>query len=421
MLARRVRPSAGFDVSIGNQCIFCRTQLARSYHNSPVLLDEEKPAEASPSKSPSIKTGASRQRAAQAFNSIQNLRKPIGLRGGAFRSGQVSVAPKARPAPARAENGFRKLDLEARDEETPRSTTAQKSDPERGSETRSTFQIRKQYVPDRQAPEPSSPRAPRSGFRITRELSGPKSPQRAQRSPRAAPRANRQPSASRPQRGPTRQDDEDAKQMKAFWAAPHLHDPDIQASTTAILSGTPTSPPFEPLPIKEETFVTNRVSVAAGDDGMKGEMVSAMARLARRPNLDWTVDADLARRLGYGEVIKFSSDEERERITRKAEVFAERTAAKISKRKGTEVVKEDVGFAPVGGEWRRKIVDKVLKGKYELKSRGEEVTGREGTLKQVEAALGFNGSYTTGKGGEVLEMVRRLWPTAPAKSPAAGS
>lgn len=210
--------------------------------------------------------------------------------------------------------------------------------------------------------------------------------------------------------------------MKAFWAAPHHYDPDWQASTSAILSGTPTSPPFEPLPIKQETFVTNRISMAAGENGMKAEMVSAMARLARRPNLDWTVDADLARRLGYGEVLKFTSDEERERITRKAEVFAERTAGKIAKRKGVEVVKKDVGFEPVAGEWRGRIVDKVLKGKYELSGRSEEVAGREGTLKQVEAALGFNASYTKGKAGEVLDMVRRMWPGTPrAKAPAVES
>lgn len=198
--------------------------------------------------------------------------------------------------------------------------------------------------------------------------------------------------------------------MRDFWAAPHKYDPMPERQRALLASGAVQKPVFKPLPIEQETLVTNRIATAAGEDGLKTEVVSAMARLARRPVLDWTVDADLARRLCHGEVLKFSSDEERERITMKAELFAEKTAAKISKRKGEEVVKEDVGFVPVGGEMRERIVDKVLKGRYVVLARPEAVRGREATIGQVEAALRLNGSYTTGKGKTVLDMVKAMWP-----------
>lgn len=203
--------------------------------------------------------------------------------------------------------------------------------------------------------------------------------------------------------------------MSKYYAAPHKFDEDLTMPQKLVEMGVIDKPEFTPLDMKQEKLVTDRISMAAGEDGLRTEVVSAMARLARRPNLDWTVDADLARRLCHGEVIKFTSGEERERIVRKAEMFAERTAEKISVRKGTKVEKEDVGFVPVGGEMRERIVDKVLKGRYEMMQREEKVTGREATINQVEAALKINGTYTPGKSSQVLDMVRKLWPAgAPA-------
>jgi len=208
--------------------------------------------------------------------------------------------------------------------------------------------------------------------------------------------------------------------MRKFWAAPQQYDPVPGMQESLLQSGLITRPEFAPLPLEQDSLVTNRIATAAGPDGLRGEMVKTMARLARRPDLEWTVDADLARRLNHGGLMKFGSDEERERVTRKAELFATRTAAKIARRKGIEVEKEDVGFVPVQGETREKIVDKVLKGRYELEQRGDGLTGKDATINQIKASLKMNGTYTPGKANTVLDMVSKMWPQAPATRSSSG-
>jgi len=182
-----------------------------------------------------------------------------------------------------------------------------------------------------------------------------------------------------------------------------------------IKNGLIKKPEFKPLDLSTRTLVTNRIAHAAGEEGVRSEMLQAMGRLARRPNFDWTVDADLARRLNHGELIKFNNDEERFRITTMAEMFAERTAAKISKRKGVEVKKQDVDFVPLTGGERNRLVDKVLKGKYEMPPRkGAEISvnaEKDKMIGQAAVALKLNGSYTTGGSQRVLEMMRDMWPT----------
>lgn len=198
--------------------------------------------------------------------------------------------------------------------------------------------------------------------------------------------------------------------MKDFWSQPHKYDPVPAAQKELFESGALVRPRFEPMPLTQSSLMSSKTAIAAGEDGLKSEVVEAMTRMARRPSLDWCVDADLARKLCHGEVMKFSSDEERERVVRKAEMFAERIAEKISVRKGKEVAKQDVGFVPVDGELKESIVDKVVKGKYEFPSRPREIKGRDATIEQVEAALKMNGSYTPRKGRTVLDMVRSMWP-----------
>ena len=193
------------------------------------------------------------------------------------------------------------------------------------------------------------------------------------------------------------------------------NDPDSPGFINNLIeSGLIKKPEFKPLDLSKRTLVTNRIAHAAGEEGMRSEMMQAMGRLARRPNLDWTVDADLARRLNHGELIKFNHDEERFRITMMAEMFAERTAEKISKRKGVEVKKQDVDFVPVAGEERKRLVDTVLKGKYEIPQReGAEVSmkaEKDKMIGQAAVALKLNGSYTTGGSQRVLEMLRDMWP-----------
>jgi hypothetical protein len=193
------------------------------------------------------------------------------------------------------------------------------------------------------------------------------------------------------------------------------YDPDHPGYINNLIeSGLIEKPEFKPLDLSTRALVTNRIAYAAGEEGVRSEMLQAMGRLARRPNFDWTVDADLARRLNHGELIKFNNDEERYRITAMAEMFAERTATKISRRKGVEVKKQDVGFVPVAGEERNRLVDKVLKGKYELPPReGVDVSvkaEKDKMIDQAAVALKLNGSYTVGGSQRVLEMLRDMWP-----------
>src|SRR5215469_3095283 len=91
MLSRQLRPSCGLELSIPRECSICRAQLAASFHSYTKLREQEKstPPTTEPSSAPTKTVSSTRrQRTAQAFNSIQNLRrKPVGLRGGQFLGG----------------------------------------------------------------------------------------------------------------------------------------------------------------------------------------------------------------------------------------------------------------------------------------------------------------------------------------------
>jgi len=429
MLSSKLRPSRGLEFSIPRECFICRAQLAGRFHSYTKLRQQEKstPPSGEPSSAPTNTASPTRrQRTAQALRSIQNLdKKPVGLRGGQFRGGSSPSLNVRTGEPV-----FGNVPTFGIDEHN---TDASFED----SCPQPEFTItRVAYGRDDEGE-----RRPEPNLRITRVASGRDRNDESRPEPRFRITKvtfgrdhddTRRPVSARPRRGgtpargprPSRpnaprdiEDKNDPSPFESKGTDGGLSEDDPTHPdyiNNLIESGLIKKPEFKPLDLTTQTLVTNRIAHAAGEEGVRSEMLAAMGRLARRPNLDWTVDADLARRLNHGELIKFKNDEERYRITTMAEMFAERTAAKISKRKGVEIKKQDVGFVPVAGEERNRLVDKVLKGKYEVPCRkGAEVSAnaeKDNMIGQAAVALKLNGSYTTGGSRQVLEMLRDMWP-----------
>lgn len=430
MLSRQLRSSCGLELPIQRECSICRAQLAASFHSYTKLREQEKstPLSSEPSPAPAkpVSSTTRRQRTAQAFNSIKNLqRKPVGLRGGQFPGGSSSGLNLRTAEPL-----FGNIQTPNVDEHN--ADTSFENPP-----TQLEFTIKKVSYgwanESEKRPEPKlkvtgmtsgqeykNEGRPEPRFKITKvEIDRDDDDRRQSQSIRprhsGTPGRGRRPPRSRTPWGS--EDENKASHLELENADDQLseHDPDHPAFINNLMeSGLIKKPEFKPLDLSTRALVTNRIAHAAGEEGVRSEMLQAMGRLARRPNLDWTVDADLARRLNHGELIKFNDDEERFRVTAMAEMFAEHTAAKISRRKGEEIKKQDVGFVPVAGEERNRLVDKVLKGKYEVPQReGVEVSvnaEKDKMIGQAAVALKLNGSYTTGGSQRVLEMLRDMWP-----------
>jgi hypothetical protein len=175
-------------------------------------------------------------------------------------------------------------------------------------------------------------------------------------------------------------------------------------------------PPPEPQPYVPETFtaeslVTNRVAIASGTQiGAKASMQEAMARLARRDDTSFTIDAELARKLGRGELLRFRNADEKARIVALAEENAQNTSEKIGRKKGKHVEPVKVGFQSVAGAERKALVDKVLKGKYDQPKLAVKKGQKEGTHGNVKTALHMNETYNKTTGQGFLDMLKKLVP-----------
>lgn len=186
-------------------------------------------------------------------------------------------------------------------------------------------------------------------------------------------------------------------------------------------------PPAEAQPFTPEVFtaaalITNRTAVASGTPAAaKASVQGAMARLGRRDDTSFANDAELARRFGRGEVMRFKDGDERMRVVALAEEYADDIAGRRGRKKDMYVETEKVGFQSVSGVHRGALVDKVLKGKYEDLVSGEG-TGRDGDAYQaVQKALTRNETYhpTAGKG--FMDMLAKFMPLPSKAAPKAAS
>ncbi|KAF2400435.1 hypothetical protein EJ06DRAFT_530408 [Trichodelitschia bisporula] len=174
---------------------------------------------------------------------------------------------------------------------------------------------------------------------------------------------------------------------------------------------------YAPTEFKLQDLATGRVATAAGTLGAIMEMDETMGRLARRADTSWAIDNDIARRLLRGEVVRFKDDAERERIVALAQQMSEATADKIAVQKGKAVKPLDVGFVSVGGEMRKELVDKVMRGKYELAPAAHGKDPKANNLTHVQRHLQLNSTYSPSQAQSMMATIEQLWGAAQAPAP----
>jgi hypothetical protein len=124
----------------------------------------------------------------------------------------------------------------------------------------------------------------------------------------------------------------------------------------------------------------------------RARLMAAMARLARREDVSFGFDADLARQFNAGKVVRFRDDDERARVVALARELREGAQVKRAWRKlkrGDEDFwgeVEEREWVPVAGGYRAGLVDRAVRGVYDA---GDEGLGKRlvanGTYREREA------------------------------------
>jgi hypothetical protein len=177
--------------------------------------------------------------------------------------------------------------------------------------------------------------------------------------------------------------------------------------------------PFTPETFTPESLITNRIATASSTrTGNQATIQAALARFSRRDNTSFAYDADLARRVAQGSLVRFKDTDEKARILALTEEHAMETTAKRNRDKLKRSKNDDkiefesplpIRFETVPAKKRREIVDKVLRGKYEYEGKSGKQFKDE-TVSELKRALDWNGTYKSGEWSGFLGLFKRLLP-----------
>ncbi len=158
-------------------------------------------------------------------------------------------------------------------------------------------------------------------------------------------------------------------------------------------------------------------AVVVGEFGMAEVVEEKLQWLAERPAGSYARTVELARRLLSGEFIRFEGEPERDAVVKKAEMLVVEEATRLSERKGEVVEPKEAGFEPIAEEDRNLLVEKLLKGNYEIPGSPRQ---EEGLLKELLRVTNKNETYLPRDGSSLLGKVRGLLPaqTSRASRPA---
>jgi hypothetical protein len=176
---------------------------------------------------------------------------------------------------------------------------------------------------------------------------------------------------------------------------------------------------FAPETFTPDDLITDRMSTAVGHLGALSQINEATGRLARRNDIRFGSDADLARQLMAGRLVKFRNIAEKIRVTSLAEGWAGETADKLQEKLGEPVKTEPIGFVPVGQDAKKELTDKVVRGYYEEPRTAKSNIARTKTADHLARSMLMNGTYTPSAGKSMQEHIERLWPQE-SQGPAPG-
>ena len=173
--------------------------------------------------------------------------------------------------------------------------------------------------------------------------------------------------------------------------------------------------PFQLSEVSTEALTGGGPALLVGEWGMSEVVEETLNRLAPAglKNDGVRREEELATKLLRGEFIRFKDDEEKSTVLGMAHRATERGAELRSEEKGEIVEATSPEFEPLEEGSRSQMVDKMLKGAYELAGRREE----DGVLQHLLRHTSRNESYYPENGSSLAAKVKSMLQTQTNRPP----
>ena len=191
-------------------------------------------------------------------------------------------------------------------------------------------------------------------------------------------------------------------------------DPNTEAEIEEQIYGGPLTPK-ETLPYKPQQIILDELkadwpNTPLSVSGLVSSVQQQAEVLARRLPHGYVSPDQLAERFEKGELVRFESVEERDKVLAKAAELAKARSDMLTDRKGEHVPARDMSFASIGKDEGTELGSKMGKGVYpELEKQ------RIPFLDTVMRNLRNNGTYHDSKQDEFMAKIATLLPQQSAK------
>jgi hypothetical protein len=163
--------------------------------------------------------------------------------------------------------------------------------------------------------------------------------------------------------------------------------------------------PYNPQQLDLKDFQADWPNTPLSASGLVGSVQQKAEVLASRLPHGYISPVQLAEKFQKGELVRFESIEERDKVLAKAAELAKSRSDILTDRKGEAVPVEDMGFLSIGAEEGKEIASKMGRGLYP-----EVEKQRIPFLDTVMRGLRNNGTYHNSKQDEFMAKIASLLP-----------
>ena len=163
--------------------------------------------------------------------------------------------------------------------------------------------------------------------------------------------------------------------------------------------------PYNPEQLSLEDFKADWPNTPLSVEGLVGSVQQKAEVLAARLPYGYISPDQLAERFTKGQLVRFESVEEKEKVLKKAAELANSRAEELTERKGEAIPTEDMGFSSIGAEDGKDIASKMGRGVYPVAEKQ-----RMPFMNTVLRNLMNNGTYHNNKQEEFMAKIASLMP-----------